>query len=62
MFNQDGAVANPTINISNTTNSFHYEPGDTRSMTIGYVATKATVNNNITISSENAYGMTFIVT
>lgn len=63
LFNQDGAVSNASISVSNTTATYSYSPGDTRSMAIGYLTGKASSKKNyFTIDSENAYGMTLIIT
>jgi hypothetical protein len=65
MFNQDGAIANAVIDITNTTATFARSNNDTRSTAIGYVQNTYTTiskSNYFTIDAENAYGMTFLVT
>lgn len=65
MFNQDGAIANAVIDITNTTATFARSNNDTRSTTIGYLQNTYTTiskSNYFTIDAENAYGMTFLVT
>lgn len=60
--NDGGAVTNPTITISNTTNSYSNTPGDYRSMGIGYVNTISTNSSNVSISADSAYAISFYVT
>ena len=52
------------IGVSNTTATYSYSPGDTRSMAIGYLqntTTTVSARNYFTIDAENAYGMTLKV-
>lgn len=62
LVNHDGAVENPVITIANTT-SYHTEPGNFRSMALGYIKGNTTSSNcHVYIPSESAYGVYFTVT